>query len=58
MAQKRTKRRWVRTVKTDSTHPPPQTFSWIGVANRSHDGEKRCVAPGAWLRDSHDPVTH
>lgn len=32
MAQKRTKRRWVRTVKTDSTHPPPQTFS--GSASR------------------------
>jgi Protein of unknown function (DUF3175) len=27
MAKKRAKRRWVRTVKTDSTHPPPQTFT-------------------------------
>jgi tRNA(adenine34) deaminase len=28
MAKKRpkTKRRWVRNVKTDSTHPPPRTF--------------------------------
>ena len=27
MARKRPARRWVRTVKTDSTHPPPRTFS-------------------------------
>ena len=30
MAKKSTKstsRRWVRTVKTDSTHPPPRTFT-------------------------------
>jgi Protein of unknown function (DUF3175) len=27
MRQKHPKRRWVRTVKTDSTHPPPRTFS-------------------------------
>jgi Protein of unknown function (DUF3175) len=27
MAKKRSARRWVRTVKTDSTHPPARTFS-------------------------------
>jgi tRNA(adenine34) deaminase len=27
MANTRTQRRWVRTVSTDSTHPPPQTFA-------------------------------
>jgi tRNA(adenine34) deaminase len=27
MAKKRTSRRWVRQVKTDSTHPPPRTFT-------------------------------
>src|SRR5262245_2345064 len=27
MAKKRTQRRWVRRVKTDSTHPPPRTFT-------------------------------
>jgi hypothetical protein len=27
MAKKRAKRRWVRAVKTDSTHPPPHTFA-------------------------------
>jgi Protein of unknown function (DUF3175) len=27
MAKKRPARRWVRTVKTDSTHPPARTFS-------------------------------
>jgi len=27
MAKKRTARRWVRTVKTDSTHPPRRTFA-------------------------------
>jgi tRNA(adenine34) deaminase len=27
MAKKRPARRWVRTVKTDSTHPPSHTFS-------------------------------
>jgi Protein of unknown function (DUF3175) len=27
MAKKRARRRWVRTVKTDSTHPPPRTFA-------------------------------
>ena len=27
MAHTRTRRRWVRTVKTDSTHPPSQTFA-------------------------------
>src|SRR5262245_36507322 len=26
MAKKRPQRRWVREVKTDSTHPPPHTF--------------------------------
>jgi tRNA(adenine34) deaminase len=27
MAKKRPQRRWVRRVKTDSTHPPPRTFA-------------------------------
>jgi Protein of unknown function (DUF3175) len=27
MAKKRSRRRWVRRVKTDSTHPPPRTFA-------------------------------
>jgi len=27
MATRRATRRWVRTVKTDSTHPPPRTFT-------------------------------
>lgn len=27
MAKKRSKRRWVRQVTTDSTHPPPGTFT-------------------------------
>src|SRR4029450_10417907 len=27
MAKKRAQRRWVRAVKTDSTHPPPHTFA-------------------------------
>lgn len=27
MAKRRSKRRWVRQVTTDSTHPPPGTFS-------------------------------
>jgi tRNA(adenine34) deaminase len=27
MAKKRTTRRWVRRVTTDSTHPPARTFS-------------------------------
>jgi hypothetical protein len=27
MARKRSTRRWVRQVKTDSTHPPPRTFT-------------------------------
>src|SRR5262245_9944212 len=27
MAKTRTQRRWVTTVKTDSTHPPPRTFT-------------------------------
>jgi Protein of unknown function (DUF3175) len=27
MAQNRARRRWVRTVKTDSTHPPSRTFA-------------------------------
>jgi hypothetical protein len=27
MAKRRPKRRWVRTVKTDSTHPPSRTFA-------------------------------
>ena len=27
MAKTRPQRRWVRKVKTDSTHPPPRTFS-------------------------------
>jgi tRNA(adenine34) deaminase len=27
MAKKRSTRRWVKTVKTDSTHPPPRTFT-------------------------------
>ncbi|HYT69119.1 MAG TPA: DUF3175 domain-containing protein [Vicinamibacterales bacterium] len=27
MAKKRSKRRWVRKVATDSTHPPPHTFT-------------------------------
>src|SRR5262245_51365812 len=26
MAKRRSNRRWVRQVKTDSTHPPPRTF--------------------------------
>ena len=26
MAKKRSRKRWVRKVKTDSTHPPPRTF--------------------------------
>jgi tRNA(adenine34) deaminase len=32
MAKARARRRWVRTVKTDSTHPPPRAFS--GSASR------------------------
>jgi uncharacterized protein DUF3175 len=31
MVTKRSSRRWVRTVKTDSTHPPPRTFSGSGA---------------------------
>jgi hypothetical protein len=27
MAKKRSTRRWVRQVTTDSTHPPPRTFN-------------------------------
>jgi hypothetical protein len=27
MTKKRPQRRWVRRVKTDSTHPPPRTFA-------------------------------
>jgi hypothetical protein len=27
MTKKRATRRWVRTVKTDSTHPPARTFA-------------------------------
>ena len=27
MAKKRSTRRWVRAVSTDSTHPPPRTFT-------------------------------
>jgi tRNA(adenine34) deaminase len=27
MAKAHARRRWVRTVKTDSTHPPPHAFS-------------------------------
>jgi Protein of unknown function (DUF3175) len=27
MSKKRSKKRWVRAVTTDSTHPPPGTFS-------------------------------
>jgi hypothetical protein len=27
MTKKRSKRRWVRRVTTDSTHPPPRTFT-------------------------------
>jgi len=27
MAKKRSTRRWVRQVTTDSTHPPPRTFT-------------------------------
>jgi hypothetical protein len=27
MAKKRSTRRWVRRVNTDSTHPPPRTFT-------------------------------
>src|SRR6266545_3411758 len=27
MAKKRSTRRWVRRVTTDSTHPPPRTFT-------------------------------
>lgn len=27
MAKKRSKRRWVKQVATDSTHPPPHTFT-------------------------------
>jgi hypothetical protein len=27
MAKKRSRRRWVRRVETDSTHPPPRTFA-------------------------------
>src|SRR5437879_11532318 len=27
MATRRSKRRWVRQVTTDSTHPPPRTFT-------------------------------
>lgn len=27
MAKKRARKRWVRSVKTDSTHPPPRTFN-------------------------------
>ena len=32
MAKKRSARRWVRSVNTDSTHPPPRTFT--GSAER------------------------
>ena len=32
MAKKRSKRRWVRSVNTDSTHLPPRTFT--GSAER------------------------
>ena len=32
MAKKRSARRWVRSVNTDSTHPPPATFT--GSAER------------------------
>jgi len=27
VAKKRSSRRWVKQVKTDSTHPPPRTFT-------------------------------
>jgi tRNA(adenine34) deaminase len=27
MAKRRSKKRWVRQVTTDSTHPPPRTFT-------------------------------
>jgi Protein of unknown function (DUF3175) len=27
MAKKRSRKRWVKQVKTDSTHPPPRTFT-------------------------------
>ena len=29
MTEKRPQRRWVRSVKTDSTHPPPHTFTGL-----------------------------
>ena len=32
MAKKRSARRWARAVNTDSTHPPPRTFT--GSAER------------------------
>jgi hypothetical protein len=51
-------KRWVATVQTDSTHPPPGLFTKSSSNDRTRVSFKEGVAQGAGLRHEDADVFH